>query len=442
MLLTIALSTVTPYRELPRTVWLLVMARAVNRLGAFTLPFLSLTLVTELRASLGQAGWLLAAFGLATIPSRLLGGWLADRWGTRSTIVIGLLATAFAQVLVAASQTLTQVGVAVGLLGLAYEIYEPPSQSLIAEATSPEQRPGAFGLLAAALAAAGMGAGVLAALLAHLDLRWLFVADAATCLLCAAVVRWRLPRRCPLPPATGLDADPWRDRRLLLLLALGSGFAVVYLQIAITLPLTVTARGLSASSVGTLMTVAAATVVLAQPLLSIPWLRRLDDWAVLAAGHVVLAAGLLLTGWATSAWTFAVATVVWSIGDLVLLGRAYALVSAIAPVGGRGAYLAAFGTSWGIAGVVAPLVGTQLLRTIGPAATWSVLAGVCLAVSAAYLRARALLGPGLPQPRAAEGRAATALRDCEPSPNASGTSSEPRTDISVRMTSDGGGGGI
>ena len=392
MSLTIARSTVTTWRVLPAEVWLLVSARAVNRLGAFTLPFLAVTLVAELGASVAQAGYLLAAFGLATIPSRLLGGRLSDRWGTRTTIVAGLVATAVAQLLVAGSQTLTQVAVAIVLLGLAFEVYEPPSQSLVADATSPEDRPVAFGLLAAALAAAGMGAGLLAALLAGFDLRWLFVADAVTCLACAAVVRWRLPgrQRAVMQPST--PARPWRDPRLLLLLGLGTGFAVVYLQVTITLPLTVTARGLSPSVVGLLLTVSAATIVLGQPVLALAWLRRLDDTAALALGHLVLAAGLVLTGLATDVTSYVFATIVWSLGDLVLLGRVYTLVSAIAPETGRAAYLAAFGTSWGIAAVVAPVLGTQLLAATGPTVTWAVLAAVCVALAAAYLRGRGALG--------------------------------------------------
>ena len=396
MSLTIARSTVTTWRSLPPEVWLLVGARAVNRLGAFTLPFLSVTLVTELGATVAQAGFLLAAFGLATIPSRLLGGRLSDRWGTRTTIVVGLTATAAAQLLVAAAQSLIQVAVAVVLLGLAFEVYEPPSQSLVADATTPEDRAVAFGLLAAALAAAGMGAGLVAALLAGFDLRWLFVADAVTCLACAAVVRWRLPGRHAAVERADTRARPWRDRRLLLLLGLGTGFAVVYLQIVVTLPLTVTARGLSVSVVGLLLAVSATTIVLAQPLLSLPWLRRLDDPAALALGHLVLAAGLVLTGLATDLTSYVVATVVWSLGDLILLGRIYTLVSAIAPETGRGAYLAAFGTSWGIAAVVAPILGTQLLAATGPAVTWSVLAVVCVALAAAYLRVRGPLGLDVP----------------------------------------------
>jgi MFS family permease len=395
--LTIARSAVTAWRGLPSTVWLLVTARAVNRLGAFTLPFLSVTLMAEVDASVTQAGYLLAAFGLATIPSRLFGGRLSDRWGRRATIVGGLLATAFAQLLVAASQTLTQASVAVVLLGLAFEIYEPASQSLVADATSPEQRPAAFGLLAAALAAAGMAAGLLAALLAGVDLRWLLVVDAVSCLVCAVVVRLLLPGAGSRnQPGARQGARPWSDRRLLLLLGLGAVFAVVYLQVVVSLPLTVTADGLPASAVGILLTVSASTIVLGQPLLAARPLHHLDDVTALAVGHLVLAAGFVLTGFADGLTAYVVATIVWSLGDLVLLGRVYTLVSAIAPESERGAYLAAFGTSWGVAAVVAPVLGTQLLAATTPAVTWSVMAGVCAALAAAYLHTRGVLGDALP----------------------------------------------
>lgn len=395
--LTIARSTVTTWRSLPADVWLLVGARAVNRLGAYTLPFLTVTLVAEQGASVAQAGYLMAAFGLATIPSRLLGGRLSDRWGARATIVAGLLGTATAQLLVAGARTLGQAAVAVVLLGLAFEVYEPPSQSLVADATTTEQRPVAFGLLFAALAAAGMVAGVLAAVLAGVDLRWLFVADAVSCLACAGVIWWRLPGRAgPLPAGVGGAGSPWRDRRLLLLLALGTGLAVVYLQITITLPLTVTARGLPVSLVGLLLTVSAATVVLAQPLLAHPRWRRLDEPVAVAVGFVVVAVGLALTGLATSAAAYVATTVVWSVGDVLIMGRAYALVSAIAPVTARGRYLAAYGTSWGAAAVVAPLLGTQLLERAGPGATWAWLGGACLVLAAAYGLVRGPLGRAVP----------------------------------------------
>lgn len=383
MLLTIARSTVMPWRSLPSTVWLLVVARAVNRLGAFTLPFLTVTLVHDFGASLGQAGLLLAAFGVATIPSRLLGGRLADRWGGRSTIVVGLAGTAIGQLMVAGARSLTEAAIAVALLGLAFEVYEPPSQSIIADVTTAEQRPIAYGLLSAALAAAGMGAGLLAAVLAGIDLRWLFVADAATCLVCAGLVAALLPGERPSRQENRPDVRPWSDRRLLAMLLVGTTFAVIYLQITIALPLTLTARGLGPSSIGLLLTVSAATVVLCQPLLAHPWLRALDDFAASTLGYLVLAAGLLATGFVTSLPAFLAATVLWSVGDVVLMGRAYTIVAGLAPPTARGRYLAVYGTSWGVAAIIAPVLGTQLLAHGGPELTWTCITLVCLVLAVA-----------------------------------------------------------
>ena len=384
------------YRDLPATVWALVLARAANRLGAFTLPFLAVTLVQEFGATVAEAGYLFAAFGLATIPSRLFGGRLADRLGARATIAGGLGATAAAQLLVAGAPSLAVAAVAVILLGLAFEIYEPPSQALIADSTPPAQHTQAYGLLAAAMAAAGMGAGLLAALVAGWDLRMLFVIDAATCLACAATVAVVLPRRdrSQGPAVSGsAPVRPWSDTGLLALLAAGTVFAVIYLQITIALPLTLTARGLPPAAMGILLTVSAATIVAAQPFLNrVRALARADHHTAMAAGYVLVATGLFLYARADTLPAFTVTTVLWSVGDAVLLGRAYALVAAVAPPEARGRYLAVYGLSWGLAAVVAPLAGTQLLSRWGPGVAWTTLAAASLALALAQPALRSHLG--------------------------------------------------
>lgn len=370
--------TLAAWRTVPSTVWLLVVARAVNRLGAFTLPFLAVTLVQDFDASVAQAGYLLAVFGVATIPSRLLGGRLAGRIGGRATITVGLSGTGVAQLALALSPTLAAAAVAVVVLGLVFEVYEPPSQAIVADVTTAEQRPPAYGLLAGAMAAAGMAAGLLAAVVAGFGLRWLFVVDAATCAACAVLVAMCLPRGSVAPvPRSG---SAWRDARLLTMLGVGTVFAVVYLQIMITLPLTLTARHIPVGHTGILLSVSAATLVLGQPVLHGSWLSGLDDFAAMAVGYAILGCGLLGTGLVTTLPAFAAATVLWSLGDLVLLGRAYTVVASLAPVGARGGYLAAYGVSWGLAAVVAPLLGTQLIASGGPALVWSTLAAACLAL--------------------------------------------------------------
>ena len=326
-------------KRLPRTVRLLIVARAVNRLGAFSLAFLTVLITTSLGASTTVAGYVSAAFGLATIPSRLVGGRLADRIGRRRTIVIGLTACGLAQLGIASSSGLVPAVCFAVLMGLAFEVYEPPSQATIADAVAPGEQVRAYGLLNAALAVAGMGAGLLAALLGHWDLRWLFVADALTSLLCALTVHLVLPadhRIATVPAQRAATVAPWRDRSLLVMLAAGTLFAVVYLQIMIALPLALELRGLQPADAGLLFTVSAVTIAAGQPLLRLDRLAALPAPAAFAGGYLLLALGLAGYALAHGLLAHVAATVVWSVGDLLLVGRAYAIVAGSAPPGGKG----------------------------------------------------------------------------------------------------------
>ncbi len=377
--------------RLPRTVWLLLAARAINRLGAFSLSFLTVLVSTDFGAGVATAGLITAAFGLATIPSRLAGGRLADHLGRRRTIVLGLTCCAAAQLGIAAASSLAQVATFAVLLGLAFELYEPPSQAMIADSVGPAERVRAYSLLSAALAVGGMGAGLIAAGLGRWDLRWLFVADAVSCLVCAAIIQVALPgdrpgRRDraalhPAAPERAVVIRPWRDRALIVLLASGTVYALVYLQVMMALPLSLARRGMRPADAGVLFTVSAVTIVAGQPLVRLKRLSALSAPAALALGHVLLAVGLLGYAASHTLATALPATVVWSLGDLLMLGRAYALVADLAPSGGTGRYLAVYGISWGVAAVAAPIVGTQILEHAGPTTLWSGLAAVCLALA-------------------------------------------------------------
>ncbi|MFJ9822796.1 MFS transporter [Streptomyces sp. NPDC101160] len=374
---------------LPRTVRLLLLARIVNRLGAFSLPFLTALISADHGASLTTAGLVSAAFGIATIPSRLAGGRLADGIGRRTTIVLGLCGCAVAQLAIAASTSLTWAVTGAVLLGLAFELYEPPSQAIIGESVPEQQRVRAFSLFSAALAAGGMGAGLLAALVGRWDLRWLFVTDAVTCLACALLIRLALPHDRPAPRAADQDRTtvrPLRDRALLSVLATGTAYALINQQTVMTMPLALTRQGLPAADAGLLFTATAATTVLAQPLIRLPWTSRLTTPAALALAHLLLAAGLTGYALARTLPALLTAAAVWSLGDLLVMGRIYALVTDLAPPGATGRYLAVFGTSWGVAATLAPILGTQLLARTGTTTLWSTMAALCLLLAALHLR--------------------------------------------------------
>lgn len=363
----------------PRSLVVLVIARAVNRLGSFAMAFLAVTLVEVHGASLATAGAVVTAFGVATIPSRLLGGWMADTVGRRPTIVAGLVACAVAQVVIAASAGVAGALVGATLLGLAYEIYEPASQALIAESVEVERRPQAYGLYGAAMAVAGVAAGALAAIVGGVDLRLLFVADALTC-LCAAALVLALVRDTSRPRSSreGFGASPWRDRRLLMMLALGTGFATAWILSTVALPLTVSARGHDAAATGWLLLVAALVTIAGQRLLRGAAGR---PFPLMRAGLVLMAVGFAVIAYAAPFPLLTLGCAIVALGEVLLLGPPIALVAGLATDGSRAGYLAAYGTCWGIAQTIGPMLATGLM-SLGTPIVWLTGAGLCLVLAA------------------------------------------------------------
>ncbi len=381
------------HSEVPRQVRVLATARAVNQLGAFSLAFLTVMMCRVLGATMATAGAVSALFGLATIPSRLLGGRLADRLGQRRTILVGLTGCAAAQLGIAVAPGVAVAAVCAVLLGLAFELYEPPSQAMIADATEPGQRTHAYALLTTALAAGNLGAGLIADAVGHSGLRWLFVVDGASSLACALIVRLRLPsggrrpasehqtRRPDDGLAVRLAVSPWRDPALLAMTTAGTVFALVYMLILVALPLSLSARGLDPASAGLMMATATLTLVVIRPVLRVQLLARLSARAACGTGFALMAAGLAGYATAHSLAALLAPTAIWSVGNLLLSGHAFTIVTALAPPGATARYLAFYGLSWGIATVAAPVLATRVIGSLGPAALWSGCAVLCAMMS-------------------------------------------------------------
>jgi MFS family permease len=384
---------------------LLIAARAVNQLGAFSLAFLTVLLCRGFGASLDEAGAVCGLFGLATIPSRLLGGRLSARLGHRRTMLTGLAGCAVAQLGIAIAPDLAAAAGCALLLGLAFELYEPPSQAIIADAVAAADRAPAYALLTTALAAGNAGAGLVAAIVGRSNLRWLFVVDALTCLACALIVWLALPadhrprpqaaepqaaepQAAERPRATdddGLAArvpSPWRDRALLAMTAAGTVFALIYMLMLVSLPLSLAAHGLNPASAGLVTAVSALALVLARPLLRTKRLAGISSPVAFASGYMLMGFGLAGYAAAGSLPALLAPTVAWSLGYLLLSGRAFAVVAGFAPPGAAARYLAVYGLSWGVATVAAPVLGTLLIGSLGPTALWSAISALCLAMAA------------------------------------------------------------
>lgn len=375
----------------------LVVARVVNRLGGAGMGFLGVRLARDLGVPLATTSVVLALFGAATIPSRVLGGVVTTRWGPRAALVAGLTAAGVAQAVIALGESLAVVGAGVVALGLAYEVIEPATQTAVVAGVEPGRRASRFSLLWASLSVAGVVAGVLAALVTRWGVGALFAVDAASSLLAAVLVALLLPA---LPRPTRV-VRAWRSAlrpRVLGWAGLCTVSATVVMVVVLVLPLAVERAGHPPSTTAWLLVAGALSAVATHRLLA-----RVE---VDAPAHRVLAAGFVLLGAALAAWAvggvpaLVTGAVLEGAAGTLVVGTQQAVASRLAVPGTEAAVMTVQGLSWGVATLVAPLLGGTLLG-LDPAAPWLVGAAVALLLAAGHARPPAALRPGWSAPRAA-----------------------------------------
>ncbi len=370
---------------LPRPFWVLFGGSFVNRLGTMVEPFIGIYLTQARGVSLATAGLVMTMFGVGSLLSQPVAGWLADRLGRRVTLTGGMVATAVT--MIALGYTTSVPGLVVGMLvlGIVVDAYRPASQAIVADLVAPEDRPRAFGLLFWAINLGFSVAMVAGGWLARSGFTVLFWVDAVTCLIFGLLVWRAIPETRPAreDAQPGRFADVLRDRLMLAFVLGNLAYALVYLQAYSTLPLAMTGQGLPTSAYGMAMAVNGLLIVVVQPLTN-SWLARFDPSRVLAAGFALVGLGFALTSLVSSAAGHAAAVAVWTLGEVLTAGIPGAIVAALAPPHLRGRYSGLYGLAWSAGSLLAPLVGTRLLAA-APGLVWPLFGGLGLLAAAGQL---------------------------------------------------------
>ncbi len=372
---------------LPRAFWWLWAGALVNALCTFVFPFLALFL-TARGFSVSTAGLMAAAFGAGSVLSGPVSGFAADRFGRRPVLLWSLgLSAAFTALLAALSPW--AIGPVVLGLGLVMSAYRPVANAVIADVVPPAERARAFGWIYWAnnlgLAISLVGGGSLAAF----GYRTLFLADAATTFLFLLVVAWRIPEtRAPVTEQAGPEPGGFgpvlRDGHFVLFLAVNVLFILPFFQFQVSLPVDMTRHGLGPQGFGLALALNGVLIALLQPVAG-RVLPRFEPALVLFTACVLVAAGYGAYAFCRNVPEYALATGVWTLGEILYLPVASALVASLAPQGLQGRYQGLFSMSFGIGTTLAPLTGPQLMEHFGASVLWRSCFGVGILVAFAEL---------------------------------------------------------
>jgi MFS family permease len=377
--------------DLPPVYWFLWAGTVVNRLGGFVIPFLTLYLTTQRGVSVSQAALMASLFGAGSFTSQLAGGELADRLGRRPVMLMSFLITPIFTILLGLANNLHLIAFLTLVMGFFTDLYRPAVSASVADLVPASARTRAFGYIYWAINLGAALAPILAGFMARYNFFLLFLGDALTTLIYGLIVLWRVPETQPaevvhsarVPIQTRLK-QLGQEPILLLFTFLSLLFGMIYMQGNVTLPLDMQAHGLGPADYGLAIAVNGALIVLVTIQLS-HFISRWPRFGAMASAAFFLGLGFGITELAHDLPVFAVSVAIWTIGEIIGATVAPVIISDLAPLELRGLYQGIFGSAWGLAFFIGPLLGGWIFENFGPSALWSGCFALGCLVAISYL---------------------------------------------------------
>jgi MFS family permease len=356
---------------LPRTFWFLWLGLLINRAGNFIVPMMTVYLTKERGLSLVDAGQIVAAFGAGSLIGTMVGGASADRFGRKITLLLSLCGSASFMLALGAAQEPRTIAALVLFLGLSGDMFRPALHALTADVVSPEHRLKAFGATYWAVNLGFSMAALLAGFVAQHGFAVLFAGDAATTLVCAAIIALKVeePRAVSSATSPGSLFTPFRDSKYALFLLLNHLLAFVFLQHLTALPKDMSDKNLTPSDFGIALATNGLLIVLLQPFV-LRAVSRMRQGTALALGSVFTGVGFGATALAHTLPAFVATVVLWTLGEVVLAPVNSTVVAERSPPHLRGRYQGAFGLSWSVAFLTSPIIGPRLIASSGMSQFW------------------------------------------------------------------------
>jgi MFS family permease len=376
---------------LPRQFWFLWAGTLIYRLGSFVVIYLAIYLTQRLGFSQSRAGLVLGCYGIGGIVGTLTGGVLADRWGRRSTLLTAQVGAATLMLALGFARGFWQLALGAMLLGVFAEAVRPPFQAMMIDIIPDRDRIRAFSLSYWAVNLGFACAAILAGFAAQFDYLLLFVVDAGTTLITASITLFFLTETRPTHlletrpararqlsvapgPKPGLGTV-FRDRIFVGFLILNLFGVLILMQHMSTLPIAMSADGLSPATFGWVVAVNGLLIVAGQ--LFVPRLIGGHDRSrVLALGTTIVGLGFGLGAFADTAWFYAFSVVIWTLGEMLQSPSNAALIASLSPAALRGRYQGINSLSWSAGTALAPIAGGFVQEHLGSATLWLSCAGI------------------------------------------------------------------
>lgn len=365
------------------------------------LPFLAVLFTARRGLTPAQVGLVMAAQSLTLLLGSLAGGALADRYGRKLTMLGGLALRTLGVGLLGLVAGLPASLAAAAVAGLGGGLYGPAAKAAIAVLAKGKHQATIFSLRGIAANIGTSGGPLLGTLLVRGPMPVLF-GVAAALHAGLGLITWtllkeeqRLDRQVKTPWRDILTDMPYLAFSLVTVLAWA-----LFAQLNIAVPLFASrVLGLEAQ-IGLIWTLTSLTVIIFQVGLTRYLAARLHPMLAMAAGAVLLGAGLGMVGLARGFAGVLGAVLIFVVGEMFLLPTADSTVSLMARGGAVGSYFGIASFAWGLGEGLGSLVGGGLMQyALGggwAGLPWATYAVAGAAIGGLYAGLRMWLGRRTP----------------------------------------------
>ena len=393
------------YGGLDPGVYVLFVARIVNRMGDFVQLFLVLYLTGRLGFSESAAGRFVSLTGILMGFGVLLGGSLADRLGRKRILL-------FCQTIVIVAYG--ACGFLPGTMAIPWIIFLssifrgatwPVTNAMVTDLTDSSTRQKAFSLLYLGTNIGVAIGPIIAGLLFENYIQWIFWGDALTTLFAAVSVLFFVPDTKPDAEAISRHESQITEDNAGERAESGNTFAVLlkrpallaYMGVTILVSFVYSQHGFSLplqlnqlfaqegpKFYGYVMTCNAVVVIICTPLLTkITGKNRPIYNLSLAA--LLYAVGFGTIWWISSLAIVMITTVIWTFGEIIMVTNANVFIANNTPITHRGRFNGIINWVNNIGWAISPVVSGIIIEASGVRIMWPIVGCVALLAYLGYM---------------------------------------------------------
>ena len=379
-------------------------------------PFLAIYFAEEFGK--GKAGLLLILSQVFSVIANLTGGYCADRFGRKRMMVLSSFGQGLSFLLFAFANSPWYESALIGFFAFSIasvfgSLYWPASQAMVADVVEEKDRSDVFAVFYTSVNIAVVIGPILGGIFFFSYRFELMMFAALTCFLLSFVLFKWTDETNPEASQSAVSKDKkWydviidqiqdyqvivRDKIFMLFIIAGILSSQTFMQLDLLIPV-YTKEVIDAQTIfslgdwpvsingekafGILVSENGFLVALFTVLIS-KWVSRFHEKNVFAVSSILYAVSMWMFGLTDWFWGFVIAMIVFTLGELLIVGLQQSFISVLAPEHMRGQYFAAASLRYTIGRMIAP-AAIPLTIWIGYFWAFSVIALLSLASAALY----------------------------------------------------------